>query len=82
MGASDSILGKDRDRDSVYGQAADAYGSSLDRLARAYELDPETRRDLLPDIHLHIWCDRENGGKWCRARLAPFIPAEFRNDQS
>ena len=34
---------------------ADTYGSSLHRLARAYESDPETRRDLLQDIHLQLW---------------------------
>ena len=39
----------------MYEQATDTYGSSLDRLARAYELDPEARRDLLQDIHLHLW---------------------------
>ena len=39
----------------MYEQAADTYGSSLDRLARAYELDPEARRDLVQDIHLHLW---------------------------
>jgi RNA polymerase sigma-70 factor (ECF subfamily) len=42
-------------QDSLYEQAADTYGSSLDRLARAYELDTEARRDLLQDIHLHLW---------------------------
>jgi RNA polymerase sigma-70 factor (ECF subfamily) len=39
----------------MYEQATDTYGSSLDRLARAYELDPEARRDLLQDIHLDLW---------------------------
>ena len=42
-------------QDSLYEQAAETYGSSLDRLARAYELDPEARRDLLQDIHLNLW---------------------------
>lgn len=42
-------------QDSLYEQAADTYGASLDRLARAYELDPEARRDLLQDVHLHLW---------------------------
>ncbi len=42
-------------QDSLYEQAADTYGSALDRLARAYELDPDTRRDLLQEIHLHLW---------------------------
>ena len=41
--------------DFLYEQAADTYGSSLDRLARAYELDPEVRRDLLQEIHFQIW---------------------------
>lgn len=31
------------------------FGSSLDRLARAYEIDPEKRRDLSQDIHFHLW---------------------------
>ena len=42
-------------QDSLYEQAADTYGSALDRLARAYELDPEARRDLLQEIHLQLW---------------------------
>jgi RNA polymerase sigma-70 factor (ECF subfamily) len=45
----------DVSQDSLYEQAADTYGASLDRLARAYELDPEARRDLLQDVHLHLW---------------------------
>ncbi len=39
----------------MYQETVDAYGPSLDRLARAYEADPETRRDLLQDIHLQLW---------------------------
>lgn len=42
-------------QDSLYRQAADTYGPSLDRLARAYELDPDARRDLLQEIHLNLW---------------------------
>ena len=33
----------------------DAYGLSIDRLARAYEFDADARRDLLQEIHLHLW---------------------------
>jgi RNA polymerase sigma-70 factor, ECF subfamily len=51
----ETISGVERSQDSLYEQAADTYGSSLDRLARAYELDPEARRDLVQDIHLHLW---------------------------
>jgi RNA polymerase sigma-70 factor (ECF subfamily) len=42
-------------QDDLYQEAADTYGSALDRLARAYEADPDTRRDLLQDIHLQLW---------------------------
>jgi RNA polymerase sigma-70 factor, ECF subfamily len=42
-------------QDDLYREAADTYGSALDRLARAYEADPDTRRDLLQDIHLQLW---------------------------
>ena len=33
----------------------DQYGSSLERLAGAYEADPEKRRDLSQDIHFQLW---------------------------
>lgn len=42
-------------QDDLYREAADTYGSALDRLARAYEADPDARRDLLQDIHLQLW---------------------------
>jgi RNA polymerase sigma-70 factor (ECF subfamily) len=42
-------------QDELYREVADSFGSSLDRLARAYEADPEARRDLLQDIHLQLW---------------------------
>ena len=50
-----SISGEEVSQDDLYGEAADTYGSALDRLARAYEADPDTRRDLLQDIHLQLW---------------------------
>jgi RNA polymerase sigma-70 factor (ECF subfamily) len=34
---------------------AETYGPPLQRLASAYEADPEARRDLLQDIHLQLW---------------------------
>jgi RNA polymerase sigma-70 factor (ECF subfamily) len=39
----------------LYEQIAETFGSPLDRLARAYELDTDARRDLLQDIHLQLW---------------------------
>jgi RNA polymerase sigma-70 factor, ECF subfamily len=42
-------------QDDRYREAADAYGAALERLARAYEADPDHRRDLLQEIHLALW---------------------------
>jgi RNA polymerase sigma-70 factor (ECF subfamily) len=53
--APEPISAEEVSQDSLYEQAAEDYGSSLDRLARAYELDPEARRDLLQEIHLQLW---------------------------
>lgn len=42
-------------QDSLYKQAADTFGRPLEGLARAYELNPDARRDLLQEIHLNLW---------------------------
>jgi RNA polymerase sigma-70 factor (ECF subfamily) len=42
-------------QDSLYEEAADTFGPSLDRLARAYEFDPDLRLDLLQEVHLQLW---------------------------
>jgi RNA polymerase sigma-70 factor (ECF subfamily) len=42
-------------QDGLYQEAADTYGAGMERLARAYEADPEVRRDLLQDIHIAMW---------------------------
>jgi len=55
-------------QDDLYREAADGYGSSLDRLARAYEADPETRRDLLQDIHLQLWRSFAHFDRRCSLR--------------
>jgi RNA polymerase sigma-70 factor, ECF subfamily len=38
-----------------YEEASAAYGAALERLARAYEADPDRRRDLLQEIHIALW---------------------------
>jgi DNA-directed RNA polymerase specialized sigma24 family protein len=38
-----------------YEEAAATYGAALERLARAYEPNPDLRRDLLQEIHLALW---------------------------
>jgi RNA polymerase sigma-70 factor (ECF subfamily) len=42
-------------QDGLYRQAAGELGAAMDRLARAYEPDPDRRRDLLQDIHIALW---------------------------
>lgn len=42
-------------QDRLYQDAADQFGPALERLARAYEADPEKRRDLLQEIHFQVW---------------------------
>ena len=39
----------------MYRETAAGYGAALDRLASAYEANPEERRDLLQDIHVGLW---------------------------
>jgi len=58
-------------QDSLYEQAADSYSAALDRLARAYESDPEARRDLLQEIHLQLW--RSFAQFDCRCSLRTWV---------
>ncbi|HWZ50419.1 MAG TPA: RNA polymerase sigma factor, partial [Granulicella sp.] len=55
MRGNEPILIAERSQDDLYRNAAEQYGASLDRLVRAYEFDPDRRRDLSQDIHLQLW---------------------------
>jgi RNA polymerase sigma-70 factor, ECF subfamily len=55
VGGVESILHREASQDDLYRDAADKYGSALERLARAYEIDPEKRRDLIQEIHFQVW---------------------------
>jgi RNA polymerase sigma-70 factor (ECF subfamily) len=57
-----------RSPDDLYQQAIQAYGDALDRLVRAYEFDPEKRRDLLQEIHLALWRSFEKFEARCSMR--------------
>ena len=49
-------MAADRNRqDALYAEAAAAYGPALGRLARSYERDADTQRDLLQDVHIALW---------------------------
>ena len=55
-------------QDDLYRQSTEAYGSALDRLVRAYELDADKRRDLLQEIHLALWRSFEQFEGRCSLR--------------
>jgi RNA polymerase sigma-70 factor (ECF subfamily) len=64
----ESTLTEDRSQDELYKEAAETYGSSLERLARAYEADPDRRRDLIQDIHFQLWRSFERYDARCSRR--------------
>ena len=55
MGGTERVSAGQANHDDLYRDAIDRYGSSLERLASAYEADPEKRRDLSQDIHFQLW---------------------------
>jgi RNA polymerase sigma-70 factor, ECF subfamily len=55
-------------QDGLYEEVAASYGAPLDRLAHAYEADPDQRRDLLQEIHIALWRSLENFGERCSLR--------------
>lgn len=55
-------------QDDLYRQVAESYGPALERLACAYEADPEERRDLLQDIHAALWRSFEGFQGRCSLR--------------
>jgi RNA polymerase sigma-70 factor (ECF subfamily) len=44
-----------KDAALLFDEAAVTFGAALARLARAYEPDPDRRRDLLQEIHIALW---------------------------
>ena len=44
------------------------FGPAVERLARAYEADPDGCRDLLQDIHLAIWRSLDTFDRRCSLR--------------
>ena len=55
-------------QDGLYEEVAASYGAPLSRLARAYEADPDKRRDLLQEIDIALWRSLENFGERCSLR--------------
>lgn len=67
-----SMTTKPDSRDTLYEDAVAAHGASLARLARAYEADPEIRRDLLQEIHLAMWRSLDGFDGRCSLRTWVF----------
>ena len=55
-------------QDELYREAAETYNAALERLARAYEANPEVRRDLLQEIHIALWRSFEGFDGRCSLR--------------
>jgi RNA polymerase sigma-70 factor, ECF subfamily len=49
-------MAKERpEQDRLFAEAISSHGDALGRLVRAYESDPELRKDLLQEIHMALW---------------------------
>lgn len=57
-----------RSQDNQFEEAVALHGAALERLARAYEADPEIRRDLLQEIHLALWKSLDSFDNRCSLR--------------
>jgi RNA polymerase sigma-70 factor (ECF subfamily) len=55
-------------QNELYQKAAGEYGTALERLAHAYEADPDRNRDLLQEIHLALWRSFEKFDGRCSLR--------------
>ncbi len=60
--------GTGRSQDSQFEEAVGMHGAALERLARAYEADPEIRRDLLQEIHIALWTSLDRFDSRCSLR--------------
>ncbi len=68
MSTTETIPAATPTPDVLYQDAAQTYGAALERLARAYEADPEIQRDLLQDIHVALWRSFEGFDGRCSLR--------------
>lgn len=64
----ESIQAGQTNQDGLYEEAVDRFGPALERLARAWEADPEQRRDLSQDIHFQLWRSFQHYDSRCSLR--------------
>jgi len=70
-------LKEDTSQDELYRDAADKYGSAIERLARAYEVGPEKPRDLIQEIHFQLWRSFERYDALCSLRTWVYRVAHY-----
>ena len=58
----------ERSHGANFEEVLTAYGAALERLAFAYEADPETRRDLLQEILIALWKSLKGFDNRCSLR--------------
>jgi RNA polymerase sigma-70 factor, ECF subfamily len=63
-----AMTAQSSDQDQLYHQAAETYGAALERLGRAYEANPDARRDLVQEIHIALWRSFEGFDQRCSLR--------------
>jgi RNA polymerase sigma-70 factor (ECF subfamily) len=68
VGGAESISTAQPSQDDLYRDAVDRFGASLERLACAWEADPEKRRDLSQDIHFQLWRSFQRYDSRCSLR--------------
>jgi RNA polymerase sigma-70 factor (ECF subfamily) len=61
-------VGQIERQDDLFREAIARYGAALDRLARAYEADPDKRRDLSQEVQLAVWRSLERFEARCSLR--------------
>src|SRR5215472_4274449 len=59
-------------QDTLYQRALVDYTATLKRVAQAYEVDPEVRRDLLQEIHVALWRSFADFDERCSMRTWVF----------
>jgi RNA polymerase sigma-70 factor, ECF subfamily len=57
-----------QEEDALYEHCASDFGPALERLATAYEADPDARKDLLQEIHMALWRSLKSFDKRCSLR--------------
>lgn len=68
VGGTQAISSERSSQHQLYLQAVETLGAALERLARAYEADPDKRRDLIQDIHFQLWRSFERFDGRCSLR--------------